>query len=265
MGPSPRTSPQWSFPLDLQSRPAMRSVSSFARARQLSESTSSSTARLQRTRQVAAEGPSEPAGLHGVQAGRARHACERRPPPSDLPGRRGPARRVVPRWPRPGRCGRCPTALRRPRTARRAGGTARAAVREVVREWNEPALALHRLDDDAADSRARPGATRLLERVVRRDAAVRVRAGRTVDLGGERAEAALVVLWVIVIVRRVRPWKAFSKTRTPGFPVAARAILTAFSTASAPEFRSRLFWSSLPQGEARPGGGRRCTAGTDRP
>jgi hypothetical protein len=28
----------------------------------------------------------------------------------------------------------------------------------------------------------------------------------------------------------VRPWNAFSKTTTPGLPVAARAILTAFST-----------------------------------
>jgi hypothetical protein len=41
-------------------------------------------------------------------------------------------------------------------------------------------------------------------------------------------------LWVIVIVISVRPWNAFSKTTTPGLPVAVRATLTAFSTASAP-------------------------------
>ena len=44
---------------------------------------------------------------------------------------------------------------------------------------------------------------------------------------------------------RVRPWKALSNTTTPGRPVAARAILTTFSVASAPEFTSmvRLSWS----------------------
>jgi len=37
------------------------------------------------------------------------------------------------------------------------------------------------------------------------------------------------------MVRFVRPWKARSKTTTPGRPVDTRAILTAFSIASAPE------------------------------
>ena len=41
---------------------------------------------------------------------------------------------------------------------------------------------------------------------------------------------------VIVIAGSVRPWKALSKTITAGRPVATRAILTAFSTASAPRF-----------------------------
>ena len=36
------------------------------------------------------------------------------------------------------------------------------------------------------------------------------------------------------MVIMVRPWKAPEKAITPGRPVAARAILTAFSTASAP-------------------------------
>ena len=43
------------------------------------------------------------------------------------------------------------------------------------------------------------------ERVVRRDAAVGVRAGRAVDLGRERAEAALVVLFVRHRHREQRP------------------------------------------------------------
>src|SRR5919204_277561 len=48
---------------------------------------------------------------------------------------------------------------------------------------------------------------------------------------------------VIAMVRLVRPWKARSKTTTPGRRVAARAILTAFSTASAPELTSSVFVS----------------------
>ena len=51
-------------------------------------------------------------------------------------------------------------------------------------------------------------------------------------------------LLVIVIVRSVRPWKALSKTTTAGRPVAARAILTAFSIASAPELTSSDFCCS---------------------
>ena len=49
---------------------------------------------------------------------------------------------------------------------------------------------------------------------------------------------------VIVIVSSVRPWKALSKTTTAGRPVAERAILTAFSTASAPELTSIDFCSA---------------------
>ena len=50
----------------------------------------------------------------------------------------------------------------------------------------------------------------------------------------------------MAIVRFVRPWNARSKTITPGRPVAARAILTAFSTASAPELTSSVFVSLSP-------------------
>ena len=42
------------------------------------------------------------------------------------------------------------------------------------------------------------------------------------------------------MVRLVRPWKPFWKQTTPGRPVAARAILTAFSTASAPELTNMV-------------------------
>ena len=46
------------------------------------------------------------------------------------------------------------------------------------------------------------------------------------------------------IVSSVRPWNARSNAITAGRPVAARAILTAFSTASAPEFSSTLLYSA---------------------
>ena len=48
------------------------------------------------------------------------------------------------------------------------------------------------------------------------------------------------------MVRRVRPWKPSSKASTAGRPVAARAILTAFSIASAPEFRNSVFLGKSP-------------------
>jgi hypothetical protein len=57
-------------------------------------------------------------------------------------------------------------------------------------------------------------------------------------------------LLVIVSVSSVRPWKPFSKTTTPGRPVAARAILTAFSIASAPELSRIDFCSGPAQGES---------------
>ena len=56
----------------------------------------------------------------------------------------------------------------------------------------------------------------------------------------------------MVIVSSVRPWNALSKTSTAGRPVAARAIFTAFSTASAPEFTSRLRCSAPEHGDSSP-------------
>src|SRR3954454_22493634 len=54
-----------------------------------------------------------------------------------------------------------------------------------------------------------------------------------------------MTLAVSAIVRLVRPWYAWSNTTTACRPVACRAILTAFSTASAPELNSaeRFSWS----------------------
>ena len=44
---------------------------------------------------------------------------------------------------------------------------------------------------------------------------------------------------------KVRPWKAPEKAMTAWRPVAARAILTAFSTASAPVVTKIAFFSPL--------------------
>ncbi len=44
----------------------------------------------------------------------------------------------------------------------------------------------------------------------------------------------------------VRPWKPSSKAMTASRPVAARAIFTAFSTASAPEFAKNVFFLKWP-------------------
>lgn len=51
---------------------------------------------------------------------------------------------------------------------------------------------------------------------------------------------------VNAMVRLVRPWYAWSKTTTAGRPVAWRAILTAFSTASAPELNNAERFSKPP-------------------
>ncbi len=48
------------------------------------------------------------------------------------------------------------------------------------------------------------------------------------------------------MVRFVRPWKLLVKHTIPGRPVAQRAILTAFSTASAPELTKKLRLGESP-------------------
>ncbi|MDR8896752.1 hypothetical protein FEP69_06145 [Burkholderia multivorans] len=44
----------------------------------------------------------------------------------------------------------------------------------------------------------------------------------------------------------VRPWKPPENAITPGRPVAARAILIAFSTASAPVVKNAVFFGKSP-------------------
>jgi len=46
--------------------------------------------------------------------------------------------------------------------------------------------------------------------------------------------------------RKVRPWNAPPKAMTPERPVAPRAILTAFSTASAPVVTNTVFLAKSP-------------------
>src|SRR6266851_1636744 len=50
----------------------------------------------------------------------------------------------------------------------------------------------------------------------------------------------------MVMVIKVRPWKALSKVMIAGRPVAQRAILTAFSTASAPLLKKMAFLGKSP-------------------
>ena len=115
---------------------------------------------------------------------------------------------------------------------------------------DEPALAGDRLDDDARDLR------RVDARLDPRDrlrepagAAERVRERRPVDLGRVRPERLLVRVSPCAVSESpssVRPWNAWSNAITAGRPVAARAIFTAFSTASAPEFTSNERFSCVP-------------------
>jgi hypothetical protein len=59
-------------------------------------------------------------------------------------------------------------------------------------------------------------------------------------------------LLVSDIVSSVRPWNPRSKATMARGPVAARAIFTAFSTASGPELNSTLRCSAPRQGESSP-------------
>ncbi len=67
---------------------------------------------------------------------------------------------------------------------------------EVLGQRDEPAFALHGLDDDAPDLVLGEERRDVLERVVRGHAAVRIRPAGAVHLGGERTEPFLVDLLV---------------------------------------------------------------------
>src|SRR5438034_1002665 len=59
-----------------------------------------------------------------------------------------------------------------------------------------------------------------------------------------------ITLAVSDMARSVRPWNAWSNVTTAGLPVALRAIFTAFSTASAPEFANIVRLSNSPGANA---------------
>ena len=147
---------------------------------------------------VAPERPSQPARVHGVHdLGPAGDAGERQAAAQRLPGDDEVRLHAV--------------VLDRPDRPRAADARLHLVVdvedavrreqllqpaREVLRHGDEAALPLHRLEHRAGDRlRIDVGAEQILERLERgvaRDPAVRIRAGRAVDLGGERAEALLV-------------------------------------------------------------------------
>ncbi len=147
---------------------------------------------------VAAERPAEAAGVHRVHdVGLAGDGGERQAAAERLPGDE--------------QVGLDAEALDRPERARPSAPglhlvvDVEDAVRvaallqrddELGRHRDEAAFALHRLEHDARDlsridvlleEEVEPG-----ERVLRRDAAVRIRRRRAVDVGGERPEALLV-------------------------------------------------------------------------
>jgi hypothetical protein len=147
---------------------------------------------------VAAERPPEAAGRDGVH---------------DLgtPGHRGERKAAAKGFARHEQVGLDPVALDRPQRAGAADTALHLVVdvedpvpaaelsesrREVVGHRDEAALPLHGLEDDAGDARRIDlGAEEPLERserLVRADAAVRIRRGCAIDLGRERAEAAAV-------------------------------------------------------------------------
>ena len=152
----------------------------------------------------------------------------------------------------------------------------------VARHGDEPALALHRLQHHTGDGRwIGVRLEEVLEGgdgVVRGDSAVGIRSRHAVDLGREGTEALLVGVHLAghrhgeerAAVERVL------ERHDRGRPVAARAILTAFSTASAPELTSIERCSPARRARARRDAGtprrtaRRCRrrstgAGTARP
>ena len=147
---------------------------------------------------VPAEGPAQPSGLRCVHQLRLPgHRRKRKPAAESLAGneqvRLDADVRDRPEWPRPPAAG-----LHLVGDVQDAVPVAEPPQRadELLRHRDEATLALHGLEHDARD---RLGREVLLqqqldprERVLGRDAAVRVRRGRAVNLGRERREALLV-------------------------------------------------------------------------
>ena len=150
---------------------------------------------------VPAERASEPSGRDGVHdLGAARDACEREAAADRLPEDRQVrlgARVLLDRPHRPGPPDSGLHLVTHPQDPVLAAELVQTR-RIVRRQREEPALALHRLDDHAGDRRGIDvGLEEVLERfdrVVRRDPAIRIRGGCAVDLGRERAETCLVRL-----------------------------------------------------------------------
>ena len=122
------------------------------------------------------------------------------------------------------------------------------ARHELRRADDEAAFALHRLDDDR---RHLLGGHLGHECALERSRAPRPRPGRgsrsRTERGRPRARTGQgrpctgCVFEVSVIASSVRPWKPPSNAITAGRCVYARANLTAFSTASAPELKNAAF------------------------
>ncbi len=200
IGPSPRTSPTLSTRDAISSRRVRsRRPSSSERARNSSPATSSRTAipAAQATGFPPNVPPSPPASGASMTSARPVTAASGRPPPSDLPETsRSGSHAVV--LDRPDRPGAADSGLHLVVDVEDAVLVAELlqAPGEVGRHDDEPALALHGLEDDAGDRLrvdvALEEVAERVDRVVGGDAAVRVGSGRAIDLGRERAEASLV-------------------------------------------------------------------------
>ena len=198
-------------------------ASSSARARNPADATSSSTARAAaHATGLPPKVPPRPPGLDGVHdLGRAGDPGERKPAAERLAGHEQVRLDPVV-LDGPDRAGAADARLHLVVDVEGAVLVAQLeqAGREVVGQRDEPALALHRLDDDAGDRRARRGATRLprARRPRRRRGTGTGRARGRPRARTGRSRACRSSLCVIVIVSSVRPWNAFSKTTTPGCP-----------------------------------------------
>ena len=169
----------------------MWAPSSSARARKSSVATSS------RTASAAAQATGLPPNVRRARPGAARPSPRRGRSPrragarrrATCPRRAGPARSVV--LDRPDRPRTPDARLHLVVHIENAALPAQLgeAPREVARHLDEAAFALHRLEDDAGDLVRIEQLGHGFDRRVRRNAAVRVRRRRAINLRSERAEA----------------------------------------------------------------------------